>query len=57
MSFGPKKEEEEGFDLVATTFIIEVGRNALIEMIILDELPFMFIENFEDEGYNTHFHK
>jgi hypothetical protein len=57
LSFGPKKEEEEGFDLVAITFTIEVGRNTLTEMIILDKLPFMFVENFEDEGYNTHFHK
>uniref|UniRef100_A0A2N9IT26 Integrase catalytic domain-containing protein n=1 Tax=Fagus sylvatica TaxID=28930 RepID=A0A2N9IT26_FAGSY len=38
LSFEPKKEGEEGFDLVATTFTIEAGRKALAEMIILDEL-------------------
>uniref|UniRef100_A0A2N9FA16 BED-type domain-containing protein n=1 Tax=Fagus sylvatica TaxID=28930 RepID=A0A2N9FA16_FAGSY len=46
LSFEPKKEGEEGFDLVATTFTIEAGRKALAEMIILDELPFMFVENY-----------
>jgi hypothetical protein len=46
LSFEPKKEREEGFDLVATTFTIEAGRNELAEMIILDELLFMFVENY-----------
>jgi hypothetical protein len=46
LSFEPKKEGEVGFDLIATTFTIEAGRKALAEMIILDELPFMFVENY-----------
>ena len=46
LSFEPKKEGEEDFDLVATTFTMEAGRKTLTEMIILDELPFMFVENY-----------
>ena len=47
LSFEPKKEGgEEGFDLVATTFTVEAGRKAIAEMIILDELPFTFVENY-----------
>ena len=47
LSFKPKKEGEEGFDIVATAFTIEAGKKALAEMIILDELPFIFVENYE----------
>ena len=36
LSFEPKKEGEEGFDIVATAFTIEAGKKALAEMIILD---------------------
>uniref|UniRef100_A0A2N9GWW6 BED-type domain-containing protein n=1 Tax=Fagus sylvatica TaxID=28930 RepID=A0A2N9GWW6_FAGSY len=46
LSFEPKKEGEKGFDLVTTAFTIEAGRKALAEMIILDELPFTFVENY-----------
>jgi hypothetical protein len=46
LSFEPKKEGEKGFDLVATTFTIEAGRKALSKMIILDDLPFMVVENY-----------
>jgi hypothetical protein len=46
----PKKKGggggEEGFDLVVTTFTVEAGRKAIAEMIILDELPFTFVENY-----------
>ena len=46
LSFEPKKEGEVGFDFVVTTFTIKAGRKAFAEMIILDELPFMFVENY-----------
>ena len=46
MSFEPKREGEEGFNLLATSFNVEVSRKALAEMVILVKLPFWFIENY-----------
>ncbi|CAL5414902.1 unnamed protein product [Camellia sinensis] len=44
LSFQPKKDGEEGVDLEAMSFNEEASRKALAEMIILDELPFRFVD-------------
>lgn len=44
LNFQHKKDGQEGLELVATTFTVEAARNALVEMIIIDELPFRFVE-------------
>ena len=45
LSFEPTRGEE-GLNLVATSFTLEAGRKALTEMIIIDGLPFKFVENY-----------
>ena len=37
LAFEPKKDGEDGFQLMSTTFSIEASRKALAEMIIIDE--------------------
>ena len=39
LAFEPKKDGEEGFQLVPTGFTVEASRKALAEMFIIDELP------------------
>ncbi|CAL5421469.1 unnamed protein product [Camellia sinensis] len=48
LSFQSKKDGDEGVNLVAMSFSVEAARRALAEMIVLDELPFMFVEG---EGF------
>ena len=51
MSFESKKESEEGFDIVTTTFTIDTGRKALAEMIKLDELLFYVCWKFSPNRF------
>ncbi|KAI8550331.1 hypothetical protein RHMOL_Rhmol06G0097100 [Rhododendron molle] len=44
LSFEHKKDGKEGFELVATSFSAGSARTALVEMIMLDELSFAFVE-------------
>ena len=44
LSFQPKKDGEEGAQLVVMSFSVEVARKALAQMICVDELPFRFVE-------------
>ncbi|XP_050251415.1 zinc finger BED domain-containing protein RICESLEEPER 1-like [Quercus robur] len=44
---------EEGFQLVPTAFTVEASRKALTEMIIIDELPFRFVEGYGFQRYST----
>lgn len=44
MNFQHKKDGHEGLELVATTFTVEAARNALVKIIIIDELSFSFVE-------------
>ena len=46
LAFEPKMNREEGFQLVPTAFTIEASRKALAEIIIIDELPFRFVEGY-----------
>ncbi|KAK4596447.1 hypothetical protein RGQ29_014471 [Quercus rubra] len=52
LAFEPKMNGE-GFQLVPTTFTVEASRKALAEMIILDELPFRFVEGYGFQRYST----
>ncbi|XP_023896650.1 zinc finger BED domain-containing protein RICESLEEPER 2-like [Quercus suber] len=53
LALEPKMNGEEGFQLVPTAFIIEASRKALAEMIIIDELPFRFVEGYGFQRYST----
>ena len=53
LAFQPKKDGEDGFLLVSTTFSIEASRKALAEMIIIDELPFRCVEGYGFKKYVT----
>ena len=44
---------EEGFQLVPTAFTVEASRKALAEIVIIDELPFRFIEGYGFQRYAT----
>ena len=44
---------EEGFQLVPTAFTVETSRKALAEMIIINELPFRFVEGYGFQRYST----
>ena len=44
---------EEGFQLVPTAFTVEASRKALVEMVIIDELPFRFVEGYGFQRYST----
>ncbi|CAL5331346.1 unnamed protein product [Camellia sinensis] len=48
LSFQSKKDGDEGINLVTMSFSVEAARRALAEMIVLDELPFRFVEG---EGF------
>ena len=40
LAFKPKMDGEEGFQLVLTTLTVKTSRKALVEIVIIDELPF-----------------
>ena len=44
---------EEGFQLVPTAFTVEASRKALAEIVIIDELPFRFVEGYVFQRYST----
>ena len=44
---------EEGFQLVPIAFTIEASKKALAKMIIIDELPFRFVEVYGFQKYST----
>ena len=44
---------EEGFQLVPTAFTVETSRKALAEIIIINELPFRFVEGYGFQRYST----
>uniref|UniRef100_A0A7N2MYP7 BED-type domain-containing protein n=1 Tax=Quercus lobata TaxID=97700 RepID=A0A7N2MYP7_QUELO len=46
LAFVPKKDGEDGFHLVSTSFSVEASRKALAEMVIIDELPFRYVEGY-----------
>ena len=46
LAFELKKDGEDGFHLVSTTFFVEASRKALTKMIIIDELPFRYVEGY-----------
>ena len=54
-AFELKMDGEEGFYLVPTIFTVEASRKAPAEMIIIDELPFRFVEGYEFQRYSTNF--
>ena len=51
LGFEPKKDGKEGFQHVSTTFTIEASRKALSKMIIIDELPFRYVEGYGFKKY------
>ena len=53
LAFEPKKDGEDGFHLVLTTFSVEASRKVLAEMIIIDELPFKYVEGYGFKKYVT----
>ncbi|XP_050259181.1 zinc finger BED domain-containing protein RICESLEEPER 3-like [Quercus robur] len=46
LAFVPKKDGEDGLHLVSTSFSVEASRKALAEMVIIDELPFRYVEGY-----------
>ena len=44
---------EEGFQHVLTAFSVEAFRKALAEMVIIDELPFRFVDWYWFQRYST----
>ena len=53
LAFEPKKDGEEGFQLVPTAFNVEAARKALAKMVIINELPFTFVEGYGLQRYST----
>ncbi|XP_050248515.1 zinc finger BED domain-containing protein RICESLEEPER 1-like [Quercus robur] len=53
LAFEPKMDGEEGFQLVQTAFTVEASRKALAKMVIIDELPFKFVEGYGFQRYAT----
>ncbi|KAL0002324.1 hypothetical protein SO802_016105 [Lithocarpus litseifolius] len=53
LAFEPKNDGDEGFKLVSTTFSVEASRKALVEMIIIDELPFRCVKGYRFKKYVT----
>ena len=51
--FEPKMNGEKMFQLIPTAFIIKAFRKAFIKMIIVDELPFRFVERYKFQIYST----
>ena len=50
--FQPKKSGEEGGKLVASIFSVEACREALCRMVIVNELPFRFVEGKDFRFYS-----
>ena len=46
LAFEPKMDGEKGFQHVPIVFTIKAFRKALVEMIIIDELPFKCVEGY-----------
>ena len=46
-------DKEEGLQLVTTAFTVEASRKALAEMVIINELPFRFVEGYGFQRYST----
>ena len=53
LAFEPKLDGKEGFQLVPIAFTIETSRKALVEMVIINELPFKFVEGHGFQKYST----
>ena len=53
LTFEPKMNGEEGFQLISTASTVEASRKALTEMIIIDKLPIRFVEGYEFQRYST----
>ncbi|KAL4626790.1 hypothetical protein ACB092_05G122400 [Castanea dentata] len=53
LTFEHKNDGDEGFKLVSTTFFVKASRKALVEMIIIDELPFRCVEGYGFKKYVT----
>ena len=53
LAFEPKMNMEEGFQFVPAAFTVETSRKALAKMIIIDELPFRFVEEYGFQRYST----
>ena len=53
LAFESNMDGEEGFQLVPTTFIVEACRKALVEMIIIDELPCRLVEGYGFQRFLT----
>ena len=53
LAFEPKMDGEEWFQLVPIAFTIEASRKAFAEMVIINELPFRFVEGYGFQRYST----
>ncbi|XP_065629427.1 zinc finger BED domain-containing protein RICESLEEPER 2-like [Quercus suber] len=53
LAFEPKMDGEKGFQLIPIAFTVEASRKALAEMVIIDELPFRFVEGYGFQRYAT----
>ena len=53
LAFEPKMDGEERSKLVPTAFTVEASRKALAEMIIIDKLPFRFVERYGFQIYSS----
>ena len=53
LAFEPNMDGEEGFQLIPTAFTVEACRKALAEMIIINELPYRFIEGYGFQRFLT----
>ncbi|KAK4605841.1 hypothetical protein RGQ29_000218 [Quercus rubra] len=53
LAFEPKMDGEERFQLIPTAFTVEASRKALAKMVIIDELPFRFVEGYGFQRYAT----
>ena len=53
LAFIPKKDGKDGCHLVSTSFSVEASRKALAGIIIIDELPFRYVEGYGFKKYVT----
>ena len=53
LAFEPKMDGEDWFQLVPIAFIVEASRKALAKIVIIDELPFRFVEGYGFQRYST----
>lgn len=52
LGFKPREVGGEGaVDVVATSFSVEVARRYLAKMIVIDELPFRFVDKVDFKGF------